>query len=184
MVDFRNMSREQLAEATQNYPWFASAWAQLCVMSAEEGGAEAAESLYREARSYVPDASALAQKLHSYSERNYSDASLAAAIRKTISQQTRRVLPGMDYFSRDDYDTERSENDANISRIAIVDYSQPGPEPIAHEEAMDEVISETLARIYADQGYPERAKDIYLKLSLLSPEKNAYFASLIDNLNS
>ncbi|MCQ2186042.1 MAG: hypothetical protein MJY92_04885 [Bacteroidales bacterium] len=184
MVDFKDMSREQLAEATQNYPWFASAWAQLCVMSASEGGAEAAESLYREARSYVPDAAELAGRLHVYSQKNYSDASLAAAIRKTISQQTGRVVPGMDYFSRDDYDTERSENDANISRIAVVDYSQPVPEPLAHEDLLDEVISETLARIYADQGYPERAKDIYIKLSLLCPEKNAYFASLIENLNS
>ena len=35
----------------------------------------------------------------------------------------------------------------------------------------------------ADQGYYEQAKDIYSKLILAYPEKNAYFAALIEKLN-
>ena len=46
-----------------------------------------------------------------------------------------------------------------------------------------EPASETLARIYADQGLYDRAIAVYEKLILLDPEKSAYFAALIDKLN-
>jgi len=47
-----------------------------------------------------------------------------------------------------------------------------------------ELISETLARIYLRQGHVDKAVDIYYKLSLKYPEKSTYFANLIDNINS
>jgi len=46
----------------------------------------------------------------------------------------------------------------------------------------DEIISETLAKIFAKQGRKEHAINIYLKLSLKFPEKKAYFADQIENL--
>lgn len=55
-------------------------------------------------------------------------------------------------------------------------------------EEHDDLVSETLARIYADQGNLMKARKAYEQLRLLHPEKNAYFAALvlkIDNqLNS
>jgi hypothetical protein len=48
----------------------------------------------------------------------------------------------------------------------------------------DDLISETLAGIYARQGNKQRATDMYLKLSLKFPEKSAYFAALIKNLET
>ena len=62
---------------------------------------------------------------------------------------------------------------------------QEGPEPepdSREEEAPLEFYTETLARIYAEQGYPEQARKIYSKLILAYPEKNAYFAALIREL--
>jgi len=45
-----------------------------------------------------------------------------------------------------------------------------------------DVISETLAKLYAKQGYREKAIAMYDRLCLVFPEKSAYFAAEIDKL--
>ena len=44
------------------------------------------------------------------------------------------------------------------------------------------VVTEAMAEVWIKQGQPEKAMDIYRKLSLLNPSKSSYFASLIENL--
>jgi hypothetical protein len=48
----------------------------------------------------------------------------------------------------------------------------------------DEIVSETLAKLYAAQGNIPKAVHIYQKLSLLNQEKSRYFAAQIENLKS
>ena len=45
-------------------------------------------------------------------------------------------------------------------------------------------VTETLAAIYADQGYYDKAIEVYAKLILLYPEKSAYFATLVNEIKS
>ena len=48
----------------------------------------------------------------------------------------------------------------------------------------EEIVSETLAKLYAEQGNISKAVHIYQKLSLLNQEKSRYFAAQIENLKS
>lgn len=45
-----------------------------------------------------------------------------------------------------------------------------------------EIASETLARLYARQGYRDKAVEMYKRLMALYPEKSAFFASQIHTL--
>ena len=56
----------------------------------------------------------------------------------------------------------------------------PGEDISASSVAEDDgIATETLAEIYLAQGLPDRAIEIYSKLSLKYPEKSVYFADLI-----
>lgn len=58
------------------------------------------------------------------------------------------------------------------------------PENMAKKSLIDNenIVTETLAKVYADQGNISKAKSIYEQLILRFPEKKSYFASLIRNL--
>jgi hypothetical protein len=62
------------------------------------------------------------------------------------------------------------------SNLPVEDISRP----FVEEEGG--FVTETLARIYVNQGYYSKAIDIYEKLSLKFPEKSSYFASQIEKV--
>ena len=47
----------------------------------------------------------------------------------------------------------------------------------------EEVLTESMADVYLQQGKTNKAKEIYEKLSLLNPSKNAYFAGKLKQIN-
>jgi hypothetical protein len=52
----------------------------------------------------------------------------------------------------------------------------------AHSLDENEVVTEAMAEVLKKQGKHEQAIDIYNKLSLINPQKSAYFASRIQDL--
>lgn len=76
------------------------------------------------------------------------------------------------------------KNQPSISRPDKKEFYNPQNEAIDSTIDDDEfLITETLARIHADQGNLQKAIEIYQKLILKIPEKSSYFAARIQDLN-
>ena len=52
-----------------------------------------------------------------------------------------------------------------------------------HSNELEDVVTEAMAEVYARQGLRNKAAEVYQKLSLLNPNKRAYFAARISKLN-
>ncbi|PKP31963.1 MAG: hypothetical protein CVT99_07075 [Bacteroidetes bacterium HGW-Bacteroidetes-16] len=80
--------------------------------------------------------------------------------------------------SKEELLDEFIKNQPSITRPKAAFYN---PLEVAKESIVDQenIISETLATIYYDQGHLQKAIKIYQKLSLKYPEKSTYFAALI-----
>ena len=81
--------------------------------------------------------------------------------------------------SKSDLIDEFIKNEPGITRQKTAFFN---PVKAAKISIVDEenIISETLAKIYTDQGLFEKAINTYKKLSLKFPEKSTYFAALIE----
>ena len=122
------------------------------------------------------------------SQANYSDKDLGALLASFMDPSSAsaeaehqvRVVGG-DYFSQAQYDNVKEGADNIFTRFAFKSSSTAGEESDASDIA-ERFATETLARIFAEQGRTEEARRIYSRLILENPEKSAYFASLIDSL--
>ncbi|MBP5334391.1 MAG: hypothetical protein J6Y61_01220 [Bacteroidales bacterium] len=177
MVNLDNMPLDDLSALVTRYPWFGAARKALCCRTGQ----------FADAALYVFDRGILAKAA---AEAGVSAQSVTEYVRKAPMEQ-KVVVVGGDYFTQDAYESVRSGQEAP----AVVKKKDPSAAPQDDRKAapqddrkvmsLDDVyITETLAEIYAQQGYLEQAKSIYSKLILRYPEKSAYFATLIEKLNN
>ncbi|NQT77370.1 MAG: hypothetical protein HQ565_06625 [Bacteroidetes bacterium] len=71
----------------------------------------------------------------------------------------------------------------SISRLKA-DFFDPVKMAKSSLEEKDDIVSETLAQIHAQQGNTDKAIEIYRKLSLKYPEKSSYFAAQIKKIST
>lgn len=159
-VKLSELNFSELASMVNSYPWFAAARKELALRSGR--GEEAA--LYVCSRRLLKQECPAAQA---------GEQSIREVIGDAPKQKV--IVIGGDYFSKEQYEAVQKEDEiivAGKDRNAV-----------REDGSFADYCTETLAKVYAEQGYTEQAKFIYSKLSLRYPEKNAYFAALIENLD-
>ncbi|MFM8371929.1 MAG: hypothetical protein ACKOCO_06055, partial [Bacteroidota bacterium] len=88
------------------------------------------------------------------------------------------------HFEEDDTEEIENEEITNIQNSKNIPQGTGVAQMLAERSVSEnkDVISETLARLFARQGYREKAILMYERLILTFPEKSAYFAAEIDKL--
>jgi hypothetical protein len=116
---------------------------------------------------------------------------------KTLTPERKMpvTIPSGEYFNSDDLSLINPGDDA-VGRFII---EKPKISPLSSSlmgvdnsflpantgaYAPEDMVTETLAKIYTDQGLYTRAIDIYEKLRLREPKKSVYFADLIQNVKN
>ena len=192
-IDIKKLTIDELAGVVNLYPWFGGARKELCARMVRMGAGWDKEQ-YADAAMYVGARGKLAALMRSANPEKWTDADVEELIKTYISelaplqeetpvQEKRKTYAGVgDFFSQEDYDKVRKSDDNVFSRYAAK-VRQEKPEQSV--ESSDDLgfYTETLAQIYAEQGYFDQAKRIYSKLILAYPEKSAYFATLIQKMN-
>jgi tetratricopeptide (TPR) repeat protein len=195
-IDIKKLTLDELVGVVSLYPWFGGARKELCERMSRMGGDGWGESQYADAALYIGSRSKLSDMMRSSRAKDWTDADVEGLIKSYIAEKevvepaassapayARKVhVVGGDYFSIEDYEQVRRSDDNVFSKYAAK-ARQDAPVQNGISAVEFDLYTETLAQIYAEQGYYEQAKHIYSKLILAYPEKNAYFAALIQKLN-
>jgi hypothetical protein len=190
-IDLKTLSLDSLAGIVTLYPWFGAARKELCSRMSRMGGDDWGAAQYADAAMYIPSRKMIADLLREGDVEGYADGDVEMLLKSYISEKPageaqrrgdgRKVYAvGGDYFTQDQYDKVKGQDTG--FRFVLRDADGPVHDTVKTDVSTD-FYTETLAQIYAEQGYYEQAIEIYSKLILAYPEKNAYFAALIDKLN-
>jgi hypothetical protein len=133
----------------------------------EESGSVEEKITYMDPGISIPEAAELLELEHEEKENSPVEPAKASLSKRQLQSEL------IDKFITAN---PRIEPQREKPEAPILDISTP------YVEEKEGFVSETLARIYINQGYFSKAIDIYEKLSLKFPEKSSYFASQIEKV--
>lgn len=198
-INLKSLTMDELAGVVNLYPWFAAARKELCIRMSGMGGTSWGISQYADQAMYLSDRKIIADIMMSGTANDYSDANIESLLESYIDSKKTAENPepamtavpaekqktgnriGGDFFSRAEYEKVSRPDDNFFKKEK---FHSPVTTESNRKDLSLEFCTETLAEIYAEQGYFEQSKRIYNKLLLAFPEKSAYFATLIDKLNN
>ena len=205
VAKLNSLTVDELAGVINLYPWFGAARRELCERMARMGGSEWGKEQYADAAMYISSRNIVSDIVRSTRNQDYSDKDVEALLKEYIAPVVRQGSPtdeapvvrqahqpvpayrrtvnvvGGDFFSSEQYDQVQEDGDNYFSRFKARKSEEKDDRKWDDPELG--FCTETLAWIYADQGYYTEAKKIYSRLILRYPEKSAYFASLIEKLD-
>ena len=191
-INLKSLTMDELAGVVNLYPWYGAARKELCQRMAGMGGESWGVSQFSDQAMYVGDRGMIAEIMRQGKSDDYADKDLESLLgtyidekkreesSKTESEGRKVHVVGGDFFTQTDYEKVRKAED-NVFVLQPIK-KKAGQESPEGGPGLD-FCTETLAQIYAEQGYFEQARKIYAKLILAFPEKSAYFASLIKELD-
>ncbi|MBO5419999.1 MAG: tetratricopeptide repeat protein [Bacteroidales bacterium] len=190
-VDIKKLTLDELIGVINIYPWYGSARKELCRRMSLSGGCSDAQ--LSDAAMYVVARESLAELSASSEKMKLEDSGVQDLIKsylpsasdeaEPVAEERRVHVVGGDYFTQADYDKVRRSGDNVFSHYAAKAKEDRSFNSFSEESEFD-LYTETLAQIYAEQGYYDKAKSIYSKLILAYPEKSAYFAALIAKIEN
>ena len=189
-IDIHTLTLDELAGVVNLYPWYGAARVEMCRRMSRMGGDSWGEDQFAAEALYIPDRTRLSDLVRGSRLVDCSDKDVTTLLASYMEPSAGEVdsshqvrVVGGDYFSQAQYDGVRQGGDNIFSRIAGKNRGSDGSRDDEVSDIADHFATETLARIFVEQGRPEEARRIYSRLVLDIPEKSAYFASLIDKLD-
>ena len=180
-IDIDALTLEELGGVVDIYPWYAGARAEFCRRMSQMGllTQEQVEqsALYMASRQYF--ARSLKDRVPEKELIRDRDVSEQMPLERI---KERPHVPGGDYFASEQYRMAQKPQDNIFSKFAVKAREEGYVDHTEVESGEDDFCTETLARIYLEQDYAQKAIEIYSKLSLRYPEKSIYFASLIEEI--
>lgn len=204
--NIESMEIADLEALVNEYPWFGYARQALFMKLAENGCGFAGEQLkkcsaflplrqkiYCKAASCTVEEEALPVIDFNEINRNidFSDISIGKEKSASNNNAPRYIVIGGDYFTKEDFDSLEQVEAFDVGKLGSADDGSSTEDADKQQDTKGDVVdesdvfyTETLAAIYAEQGYYEEAMKVYAKLILLYPEKSAYFATLVNKVKS
>lgn len=176
-VFVNSLTKDELKQLTEKYPWFQMGWL-LYLKQLKNSGAAKFDELLKKVAVIIPDQKLVADFLND---------------KMKVDTFSLESSPS-EYLLGDE--PEYKQSDSLIDRFLLKpkrEFRKVQDEitgaanhlvnPEEHSSAEnEEMITETLAKIYFDQRKYEKAQKAYEKLSLKYPEKSIYFASQIEKI--
>ena len=189
-INIHTLLLDELVGVVNLYPWYGAARVELCRRMAGMGE-DWGEEQYAVEALYIPDRGKISSLIRKGRSADCSDKDLQMLLNSYLEPEApvqeeahpaRVVAP--DYFAQAQYDKVRRSGDNIFSRFAAKTRSENASGEEGGSEMAERFATETLGRIFAEQGRTEEARRIYSRLILEIPEKSAYFAALIDKLEN
>lgn len=193
--DIKKLEAAELERLLDGFPWYTHA-RQVLLYKLAELGEEWFEQKFRDSAAFLHARGKVYEEARGIASGRISLAEWGELPEIEIEELVVEVpkpkihLVGGDYFTKEDFALLEQEKQVEKvghfvpkgGEVPLISYTDMEPLMSLEDFESPEFFTETLAAIYAEQGYYEQAIDVYAKLILLYPEKSTYFAALVDEI--